>query len=55
MTRYSNDDIVKFFENAGYGNVEIIGDRIMFTTGEDVFNWGIDEAVKFLQDIYILT
>lgn len=45
----TKQDIIKFFEDAGYNNVEIIGDRIIFTTGEDVINWSIKEAIKFLQ------
>jgi len=47
--RYSNDDIIKFFEDAGYNNVEIIGGRLLFTTGDVVINWSIEEAIKFLQ------
>lgn len=51
----SNDDIIKIFEDMGYCNVEIICDRIIFTTGEDVINWSMKEAIKFLQGCNILT
>ena len=51
MTKYSKDDIVNLFEDAGYNNVEIIGDRIIFTTGEEAYNWSINEAIEFLQFI----
>ncbi len=46
---YNMNDIIRFFEDAGYSNVEIIGNRLLFTTGEDVINWSIKEAIKFLQ------
>jgi len=36
MKNYNNDEIIRFFEDAGYNNVEIIGNRLLFTTGEDV-------------------
>ena len=42
------DEIIRFFENIGYNNVEIIGNRLLFTTGEDVINWDIKEAIKFM-------
>lgn len=45
---YSNDDIINFFDNAGYSNIEIIGDRLIFTTGEYINNWSIEEAIKFM-------
>lgn len=45
----TKQDIIKFFEDAGYNNVEIIGDRIIFTTGEDVINWSIKETIKFMK------
>ena len=48
MQKYSNDDIINFFEDAGYNNVEIIGNRLLFTTGEDINNWSIEEAIKVL-------
>jgi len=49
MKKYNEEEIIKFFENAGYNDVEIIGDRIIFTTGEDVNNWSISEAIQFIQ------
>jgi len=48
MENYNKDEIVKFFEDAGYNNVEIVGDRLIFTTGEDVNNWSIQEAINFI-------
>lgn len=45
------DEIVKFFEDAGYNNVEIIGDRLIFTTGEDVINWDIRDGIKFMKGV----
>jgi tricorn protease-like protein len=49
MKKYSNDEIIKFFEDAGYSNVEIVGDRLLFTSGEDVHNWSLNEAIKFIE------
>lgn len=43
-----SDLIIRFFEDIGYENVEIIGDRLLFTTGEDVMNWSIQEAINFI-------
>ena len=51
IERFSNDDITSLFEDMGYHNVEIIGDRLIFTTGEDICNWSIEEAIKFLQGL----
>ena len=48
MENYNKDEIVKFFDDAGYNNVEIVGDRLIFTTGEDVNNWSIQEAINFI-------
>ena len=48
MKNYNNDEIIRFFEDAGYNNVEIIGNRLLFTTGEDVINWSIQEAINFI-------
>lgn len=50
MKNYNNDEIIRFFEDAGYNNVEIIGNRLLFTTGEDVINWSIQEAINFIND-----
>lgn len=50
MKNYSNDEIIRFFEDAGYNNVEIIGNRLLFTTGEDVINWSIQEAINYIND-----
>lgn len=50
MKNYNNDKIIRFFEDAGYNNVEIIGNRLLFTTGEDVINWSIQEAINFIND-----
>ena len=44
----SKDELIKFFEDAGYKNVEIIGNRLLFTTGEEVINLSIQEAINFL-------
>ena len=44
----NKDEIIRFFEDAGYNNVEIIGNRLLFTTGEDVINWDVKEAIKFM-------
>jgi len=44
----NKDELIRFFEDAGYDNVEIIGNRLLFTTGEDVINWSIQEAIKFI-------
>jgi len=52
MKNYNNDEIIKFFEDAGYNNVEIIGNRLIFTTGEDINNWSIEEAIKFIDAYY---
>lgn len=46
--KYNKDEILKFFEEAGYDNVEIVGNRLLFTTGEEIFNWSIQEAIKFM-------
>lgn len=48
MKNYNNDEIIRFFEDAGYNNVEIIGNRLLFTTGENVINWSIQEAINFI-------
>lgn len=48
MKNYNNDEIIRFFEDTGYNNVEIIGNRLLFTTGEDVINWSIQEAINFI-------
>jgi hypothetical protein len=48
MKNYNNNEIIRFFEDAGYNNVEIIGDRLIFTTGENVINWSIQEAINFI-------
>ena len=50
MKNYNNDEIIRFFEDAGYNNVEIIGNRLLFTTGEDVINWSIQEVINFIND-----
>ena len=47
--KYNKDEILKFFEEAGYDNVEIVGNRLLFTTGEDIFNWSIQEAINFMK------
>lgn len=47
--KYNNDEIIRFFEEAGYNNVEIIGNRLLFTTGEDVINWSIEDAINFMK------
>jgi len=44
----SKDELIKFFEDAGYKNVEIIADRLLFTTGEDVINLSMQEAINFI-------
>ena len=44
----SKDELIKLFEDAGYKNVEIIGDRLLFTTGEDVINLSMQEAINFI-------
>lgn len=51
MINYNEEDIIRFFEDAGYNNVEIISDRIIFTTGEEVYNWSIEEAIKFINNL----
>jgi len=48
MKSYNKDEIIRFFEDAGYHNVEVVGDRLLFTTGDEVHNWGIDEAIEFI-------
>ena len=44
----NKDEIIRFFEHIGYDNVEIISDRLLFTTGEEVINWSVEEAIKFI-------
>lgn len=39
-----------YFENMGYCNVEIIGDRLIFTTSDNVISWSIEEVKKFMND-----
>ena len=46
--KYNNDEIIRFFENE-YNNVEIIGDRLIFTTGEDIYNFSVEEAINFMK------
>jgi hypothetical protein len=48
MRNYSEEELIRFFEDAGYNNVEIISDRIIFTTGEEVNNWTIEQAIEFI-------
>jgi len=50
MKNYNNDEIIRLFEDAGYDNVEIIGNRLLFTTGEYVINWSIQEALNFIKE-----
>ncbi len=45
----NKEQLIKFFEDAGYNNVEIIGNRLLFTTGEDVINLSIKEAINFIK------
>jgi len=45
----SKDELIKFFEDAGYNNVEFVGNRLLFTTGEDVINLSMQEAIKFIR------
>jgi sugar phosphate isomerase/epimerase len=47
--KYNKDEILKFFEEAGYDNVEIVGNRLLFTTGEDIYNFSIQEAINFMK------
>ena len=42
------DDLIILYEDAGYKNVEIIGNRLLFTTGEEVINLSIQEAINFI-------
>ena len=45
------DEIIRFFEEAGYYNVEIISDRLLFTSGDEVYNWSINEAINYIKDV----
>ncbi len=47
--KYNNDEIIRFFEDAGYNNVEIIGNRLLFTTGDDIYNFSVEEAINFMK------
>lgn len=42
--------IIRFFEDCGYNNVEVIGDRLIFTTGEDVINYSLQESINFIKN-----
>jgi len=46
-----NDAIIRFFEDAGYYNVEVIEDRLLFTSGEEVYNWSINEAKNYIKEV----
>lgn len=46
--KYNNDEIIRFFEDE-YNNVEIIGDRLIFTTGDNVYNFSVEEAINFMK------
>ena len=54
MNNITIDDLVRLYEDAGYNNVEVIGDRLLFTTGEDVINLSIQEAINFIKTGCIL-
>lgn len=48
--KYNKDEILKFFEEAGYDNVEIVGNRLLFTTGDDIYIiWSIEDAINFYE------
>ena len=48
MRNYNEEKLIRFFEDAGYDNVEIINDRIIFTKEEEVNNWTIEDAIYFI-------
>lgn len=48
ITIYDEDEIIRFFEDAGYNNVEVIGERLLYTSGEDVINFSVNEAINFI-------
>ena len=48
--KYNKDEILKFFEEAGYDNVEIVGNRLLFTTGEDIYYFSIQDAIIFMKN-----
>jgi|GEM_PF-4691496 len=51
LMNVSKDEIIRFFEEAGYYNVEVVGDRLLFTSGDEVFNWGINEAISYIEGV----
>jgi hypothetical protein len=51
MLNLDNDQIVKKFVEMGFTDVEIIGGtNLQFSTGDDVINWKLHEAIEFLND-----